>query len=420
MQILMTTQPGHGHLNPMLPIAAALQVAGHHVRFAVAASFIPTIQRHGFEAVAAGVDYLESQVEDTFPEVAAMSDAERSEWFIADLFGDMAATQMAADLTEICHVWRPDLIVRGAFEFGACVVAEKFNIPHVAINVGLFHSPQILAGAIAEQMAFLRMLHGLSAQPALEMLYRHLYLSNLPRRFEHPDVMLPVGYRPFQPQFKAPAQATLPDYIHTLPDQPTVHVTLGTVFNNRPAVYQLIIEALREEPLNLIVAIGKGQDVTQFGPQPANVYIENFISHALLLPYCDLVIGHGGSGTTLHAMAEGLPQLVVPLSAEQPYVANRVTDLQVGKALYLPGSFTPEQLTAVMAQWPLVTHESVRSSTLELLHNPQYRHNARQIQQELMNNATPRKIVSELEKLVHHQPERCAAPESLVENYRSG
>ena len=400
----MTTQPGHGHLNPMLPIATALQSAGHHVCFASAASFIPVIRRHGFKVVAAGLDYLQSQIEQFFPEVASMSDAERSEWFITDLFGDMAASQMAADLTEICRVWRPDLIVREAFEFGACLVAEKFNVMHVTISTGLFHSPQILAGAIGEQMAFLRMVHGLPAHHALEMLYRHLYLSCLPRSFEHPDVVLPASYRSFQPQFPVSAKATLPDYIHTLPDQPTVHVTLGTVFNNHTDVYWLIIEALRDEPLNLIVSIGEEQDVAQFGSQPANVFIENFIPHALLLPYCDLVIGHGGFGTTLHAMAEGLPQLVVPLSAEQPYQASRVVDLQIGKALFLPGSFKPRELTAVMAQWPTFSHESVRSSTLELLDTPRYRHNARQMQQALMNNATLEAIVIELEQLVHHQP----------------
>jgi len=39
MRVLFTTQPGHGHLNPMLPYASALCDAGHEVRFATTTSF---------------------------------------------------------------------------------------------------------------------------------------------------------------------------------------------------------------------------------------------------------------------------------------------------------------------------------------------------------------------------------------------
>jgi hypothetical protein len=35
MRVLFATQPGHGHLNPMVPYAAALRDAGHEVRFAI-------------------------------------------------------------------------------------------------------------------------------------------------------------------------------------------------------------------------------------------------------------------------------------------------------------------------------------------------------------------------------------------------
>jgi len=36
MRVLFATQPGHGHLNPMVPYASTLRKAGHDVRFATA------------------------------------------------------------------------------------------------------------------------------------------------------------------------------------------------------------------------------------------------------------------------------------------------------------------------------------------------------------------------------------------------
>ncbi|WP_206751600.1 nucleotide disphospho-sugar-binding domain-containing protein [Kribbella sp. VKM Ac-2569] len=42
---------------------------------------------------------------------------------------------------------------------------------------------------------------------------------------------------------------------------------------------------------------------------------------------------HGGAGTTTTAARAGVPQLVVPLIADQPYWASRVAALGIGAAL---------------------------------------------------------------------------------------
>ena len=70
MRTLFTTQPGHGHLNPMLPYALALRDAGHEVRFATAPSFCATVQRLGFPVSPAGHDFTWEHAVDFFPEMA--------------------------------------------------------------------------------------------------------------------------------------------------------------------------------------------------------------------------------------------------------------------------------------------------------------------------------------------------------------
>ena len=51
------------------------------------------------------------------------------------------------------------------------------------------------------------------------------------------------------------------------------------------------------------------------------------------MPHAAAMVGHGGSGSTLMAMAAGLPLAVVPLFADQPINAARVAALGAGLAL---------------------------------------------------------------------------------------
>lgn len=80
----------------------------------------------------------------------------------------------------------------------------------------------------------------------------------------------------------------MPQWVTQLPKQPTVYVTLGTEVNHMPGFYprviQTIIDGLRDEPINLIVTLGRDKDPADFGAQPANVHIERYIPHTLLLP----------------------------------------------------------------------------------------------------------------------------------------
>ena len=57
MRVLFVTQPGDGHLNPLVPVARAFISAGHEVRFATSGPFIDDVQRRGFDAVGVGPDF---------------------------------------------------------------------------------------------------------------------------------------------------------------------------------------------------------------------------------------------------------------------------------------------------------------------------------------------------------------------------
>ena len=84
----------------------------------------------------------------------------------------------------------------------------------------------------------------------------------------------------------------------------------------------------------MIVALGPGADPKRLGPQPPNVLVTDFVSHALLLPRCDALVTQGGAGTILAALCHGLPHLILPQGADQ--FINAATAERAGVALQIP------------------------------------------------------------------------------------
>ena len=78
-------------------------------------------------------------------------------------------------------------------------------------------------------------------------------------------------------------------------------MTLGTVYNQTLGLIETIVAALTEMELNVIVTVGAERDPEAFGPRPSTVHIEQYLPQSAVLPKCDAVVCHGGSGTLLGA-----------------------------------------------------------------------------------------------------------------------
>ena len=57
---------------------------------------------------------------------------------------------------------------------------------------------------------------------------------------------------------------------------------------------------------------------------PANVRLERFVPHDLLLPHVDVMVTNGGYGGVQQALANGVPLVVAGDSEDKPEVAARV------------------------------------------------------------------------------------------------
>jgi len=95
-------------------------------------------------------------------------------------------------------------------------------------------------------------------------------------------------------------------------------------------VYRRAIDALGGLPVQGIVTIGDRRAPRELGPLPPNVRVERWIAQADVMPRAAVMVGHGGSGSTLTALAAGVPQAFVPLFVDGPRNAQRVADVGAG------------------------------------------------------------------------------------------
>ncbi|GAA1557375.1 glycosyltransferase [Kribbella lupini] len=337
MRILFTFIGGIGHFRPLVPIARAVEAAGHEVRVAGSGKVTPTVEAAGFTTFATSGPRL-ADAPPLVPEPLTPADPAAEEQHFASAFGGRGARRHASALLEIAASWKPDVIVRDEADFGSAVAAEKLGIPCTTVLVlasGALLRKDLLAGPLGE----VRAEHQLPPDPDLTFLDRGLILSPFPPSFRHPSFPLPPNTFSYRTAEIPPAQ----------PHPPTVYFTLGTVFQpDADDLFTRVLTGLRDLTADVVVTVGERNDPAALGAQPPHVRIERFIPQEDLLPTCDLVISHGGSGSILGTLAHGLPSIVLPLGADQPHNAQRIVTLGAGLALD-PVALTPAEVTQAAA-----------------------------------------------------------------------
>ena len=99
-------------------------------------------------------------------------------------------------------------------------------------------------------------------------------------------------------------------------EPPLVYVTMGTVFN-QPELFRPLLAGLDGHKGSALVTVGRDVEPRSVRPPAARVRVERFVPQGHVLPRSAAVVSHGGSGTTLGALAHGLPLVLVPQAADQ-------------------------------------------------------------------------------------------------------
>jgi len=162
-------------------------------------------------------------------------------------------------------------------------------------------------------------------------------------------------------------------------------MTLGTNSgtNSDVSMFRSVIDGLEGVDIDVLITIGYGKHPATVGPLTSNAHVESYVPQSLLLPHCSAVICHGGPGTILNSLAQGLPLLILPQGADQYVMGDRVLEAGVGLRL-VPADVNPA---------------SVQKSVLALLEEPSYRAGAYRLKREIAAMPGPEEAVHLIEEI---------------------
>ena len=302
--MLVTSFPGRGHLNPVLPLALAARDAGHDVRVASGADQLAHIARYGLEAVeiGPGLDGL-----------IAAARREHGDAWGDRLFPDAWPRMAVPRLSSFARTWSPDLVVSEEEEYAGILVADLLGVPSVT------HSWPSPCRPLVDRRQALAALAPVWRDLAAGHEPRNLgqtYLDACPPPLQSPEIRDIDGVIPIRPvSLQESVDNEPPPWLEALP-RPAVYLTLGTVpVFSTPGRLRECIDGLAPLVASLVVTTGPNP-VDSLGRLPQQVRAVTYLTQSAVLPHVDLVVSHGGAGTTLGAIEAGLPHLLLPFESQ--------------------------------------------------------------------------------------------------------
>jgi UDP:flavonoid glycosyltransferase YjiC (YdhE family) len=375
MRILFSSTPQHGHLLPALPLARAFRDRGDDVAVITSASFGPLFAAEGITLLPVGPEISELLVEAA--RLAGVDDPTVPEPAVAaELFAGARIDLTADAAVAAAREFGPDLIVAEATDYVGPLVAAALEVPYARLAFG----PPIPAqftdvfDAVAERRYKAR---GLAAPKPT------WYLDPCPEVLRGPDWQAPEGRLPLRPEAHRGPGTT--DTAATTSAgggaRPRILLSFGTHFA-APEVLRPIVDALSARA-DLVVTLGLAADAADYGDGFDHVEFVGFTPLAELLDGIDLVVTHGGAGTTLGTLSRGLPMVVVPQGADQFIQAGAVAGSRTGVAVMPPAGA-----------------EAVAEAVDSVLDSAEYRDNARRAAEQIAAMPSPGEVAEKLVALL--------------------
>jgi zeaxanthin glucosyltransferase len=150
-----------------------------------------------------------------------------------------------------------------------------------------------------------------------------------------------------------------------LTGEPLIYASMGTILNGQAEVFRTIAAGVaKHKGVQLVLSIGDQLEPEQIGPVPSNAIIVKRAPQLELLKLASVCITHSGLNTVLESLAQGVPQLAIPVTFDQPGIAARIAYHKTGVVTSL------DQLTA----------DHLSTLLNDVLNDFTYRDNARKLE----------------------------------------
>lgn len=386
MHIALVCPEMHGHLNPMATLGRELANRGHKVSLAGSPRARPKADACGFDLLPVGVaehdSGLTQRMVDQLAEMKGLAALKHTVGMLRD-----AVTVALRDLPGLLRQSSVDAAVVDQVSPAGAAVADALRLPQVVVcNALALHQeagvpPPLVGwpyrpGPLGRlRNTFGNMLLRVVARDMRRVLNRYrrenglppdepgsyrvglAHLAQQPAFFDFPRRELPPQFHYTGPWHDHTRDSeTVPFPWERLDGRPLIYASLGTLQNRLQHVFRAILDGCADMPVQVVLSLGR-TDATWTQPVPSNAVVVPFAPQLSLLDRATLLVTHAGLNTALEGLARGLPMLCMPVTNDQPGVAQRVKYLGAGEILL------PAKATAAR----------VRSLVELLLRDPKYR-----------------------------------------------
>jgi MGT family glycosyltransferase len=356
--------PGHGHVNPSLPIIAELVRRGERVYYYSLEEFQPAIESTGAEFRSYGEDFpLTARLAQmSSPAEKAYALALTIRWVFEQLLPEVRALQ-------------PDYVFHDAMAAWGGLSAQVLRVPSIGLQPSIAFNFRVILGFLP---IFAAMFTQRSAnrekkqakpnyQKILDEISRtyHLKKMSMSTLFtQQSTLMLVCTSQLFQPHassfdprhyaFVGPmlqARSEAPAFPFEQLDEkrPLIYISLGTMIAHQADFFRMCLQAFAQSDWQIVIATGKSVLPEALGEIPANCLVQQYVPQLEILQRAALFVTHGGMNSVNEALAYDVPLVVIPQGADQPMVAKRVETLGAGKHLSAQG-LSPEKLRRTVGE----------------------------------------------------------------------
>jgi UDP:flavonoid glycosyltransferase YjiC (YdhE family) len=356
---MFSATPAHGHLLPLMPLIRAAAAVGHDVAVLTSGGGVSGVvaeELPGVPVLPAGpmpLEFAEETARRTGMDVFRPTPE-----VIGEIFAGTRLDLTIDEALAAARDWAPDLVIAETFDTVGPMVAAAPGIGWHQFGIGPA-LPGPVTAALSDVAAPRYAARELAPDAARG------YLDSCPPLLQDPEWAPPVPRRPVRPRPHEREGETWTAPAFADPGRPRVLVTLGTIFSDARLLRE-VVGAVSSAGANVLVTRGFALTGTDSGdaPEPGrplapeqegSVHHVAFVPMARLLDGMDAVVGAGGSGTMLAALARGIPMVLWPQGAEQPVNAARAA--AAGAALVVDAL---GEIPAAVAS--VLTGEKYRSS----------------------------------------------------------
>ena len=328
--------PAHGHTNPTLGVVRELVSRGHQVWY-----YSYNIMREKIEST--GATFVSCDDYDMEQKLTP-KDAVRVGKDLAFSTKILVDTTLALDdkVSEDMKRLKPDCIVADSMAVWGKAIAIKLGIPFVSSTTTFAfnqYSAKIMKQGIGE---LVRML---ISMPKIIKNIKRLQDKGYPIKsvldiIQNDDNTHTIVYTSsdFQPcadtfsdkyVFVGPSIRPATDKIVKTKEK-LIYISMGTVNNDMMPLYKTCITTLADTEYQVIISVGNLVSINEFGKMPENISVYEHVDQIAVLQAADIFLSHCGMNSVNESLYFGVPLLMLPQTAEQGGVAERVHQLGAG------------------------------------------------------------------------------------------